>query len=127
VKGLHLALSKITASSPKDVAIYAKEKFAGPFTTLDASVVCRYGEYLSDVVVYRFSQFFARNRNDLYVESPSFIQSLIDMKTREINFENLSQFMHDVPQHNVPTWGERILKGKIPTHNLHTTYAQTTH
>ena len=76
VRGLHKRLSEVTITTEKEVALYGEEHFAGPFTTLDATAVCRYGEFITDAVVYRFSQYRYRllllqsGRNLSVVTSP---------------------------------------------------------
>ena len=113
VRGLHKKLSEVTITTEKEVALYGKERFAGPFTTLDANAVCRYGQYLTDVVVYRFSQYFARDRKDLYVESPAFVHSLVDVDKMEVNYENVAHFLKKTSELKAPTWSDRLKNGVL--------------
>ena len=122
VRGLHKRLSGVVIKTEEDVALYGKEKFAGPFSTVDLTAVCRDGEYITDVVVYRFSQYFARHRKDLYVESPAFVHSLVDVENMTVNFENLAQFLITASELKAPTWSDRLKSGVYHTltpPNLH--------
>ena len=120
MRGLHKRLSEVTVNTEKEVALYGKEIFVGPFTTLDAIAVCRYGQYITDVVVYRFSKYFTRHRKDLYVESPAFVHSLLDVNKMKINFENLAHFLIKTAEIKAPTWSDRLKSGLFShVDNLH--------
>ena len=103
--------------------MHAKENFAGHFTTQDVVGVCRYGEYISDVVVYDFAKFFTRYRKDLFVESPAVVHHLVDVETMEVNTENVAHFMVKTREPNVLSWWQRLEQG---TPHLHTMYTPPT-
>lgn len=127
VQGLHKRLSEITVYDTAKTEIYAKETFAGPFSTLDVAAVCRYGAYISDAVVYYFARFMTRNRKDLFVESPALVHTLVDVTTMQVNVENVAHFMIKTMENGAPTWWERLQKGGFPsTPHLHTRYTLCT-
>ena len=85
--------------------------------------MCRYGEFISDVVVYDFAKFFTRGRKDLYVESPAVVHTMVNVTTMEVNRENVAHFM--VKNSENLSWWQRLKKGWYPmctpcTPHLHT-------
>ena len=109
VRGLHKSLSRVDTKSSD---VYAKETFEGHFSVLDVIGVCRYGEYISDVVVYDFAKFFTCGRKDLYVESPAVIHTMVDVTTMQVNKENVAHFM--VKNSENLSWWQRLQKGWYP-------------
>lgn len=115
MQGLRTALSK---DATKEVLeLFRKENFTGPFTTLDVHRVCRRGEFISDEVVFRFSRHFASKHftsewKKLYVESPAFISSILDVEKMNIQFKSLAYFMKQVDDNKLPTWGQRLTQGQ---------------
>ena len=118
---MHKRLSQLRQITKSDV--YAKEKFEGHFTTQDVVGVCRYGEYISDVVVYDFAQFFARDRKDLFVESPALVHTLVNVDTMEVNTANVAHFMVRTTE----SWWQRLQQGgTLCTPHVHPMYTPCT-
>ena len=94
---------------------YRNENFAGHFNVYDAKSVCIAGVYLEDNVVYRCARYFAsKSDRPLFVETPSFLSSLIkivDKSSFQIDYEAIVGY-RKYRDNSSLTWGDRLHKGE---------------
>jgi len=138
VSGLHKAMGAPIRTF-EDKEKFEKETFVAPFSVHDVKSVCTVGQLIPDVVLYTFAKYFGSNsskENPLYVENPSFINSVVDLKNLKVNYTGdvhthtlpitypcflriiftlnatgLALFMQQRIKKSIPTWGERLQKG----------------